>query len=150
MLVISWCPILDKCWKLSIISATRPSRRLVLVSKWPSNYILGKKFLLNVSHQLMSNIGQGISCQISVINRMVNKWGIICQISAVNQAVSKWGISCQISVVNWAVSKQGINCRISAVNWAVSKQGISCQQLFQLSTANCQQGSQHAERLPTV
>ena len=33
--------ILDKCSILSIISATRPSRMLFLVSKWPSNYILG-------------------------------------------------------------------------------------------------------------
>jgi hypothetical protein len=37
----------------------------------------------------MSNIGQGISRQISVINRVVSKQGISCQLSAVNQAVSK-------------------------------------------------------------
>ena len=36
----------------------------------------------------MSNIGQGISCQISVINRVVSKRGISCQISVSNRAVS--------------------------------------------------------------
>ena len=56
------------------------------MSKWSS---IGDFFKLNVSHQLMSNIGQGISCQISVINQVVSKQGISCQISAVNQAVNK-------------------------------------------------------------
>ena len=70
----------------------------------------------------MSNIGQGISCEISVINWVVSKWGISIQISAVNQAVSKWGIRCQISVVNRAVSKRGINCQISVVMPSGSQQ----------------------------
>ena len=45
-----WCPIFDKCWNFNNISATRPPRRQVLVSKWLPHYILQATFSFQTCH----------------------------------------------------------------------------------------------------
>ena len=113
---ISWCPILDK---LSIISSTRPPRRLVLVSKLPSNYILGRNFnFRHVSHQLMSNIGQILDkCwKLSFISATVYQL-----ISNIEQILDKCWIQ-SINQINQNVNKSS-SYKTLAVKYRCQKTG---------------------------